>query len=72
MRSIPDPDGTPVISAVWDTLPVDVREGLDLIALKISRIVTGEPEYLDNWDDIGGYAKIVADRIRQSKGQWHG
>lgn len=48
----------------WGRLPFDVREALDLIALKISRIVTGDPEYLDNWDDIGGYAKIVADRIR--------
>jgi len=47
-----------------DRLPADVQEALDLIALKISRIVTGDPEYLDNWDDIGGYAKIVADRIR--------
>lgn len=51
----------------WNNLPMDVREGLDLIALKISRIATGDPEYLDNWDDIGGYAKIVADRIRRDK-----
>lgn len=63
MRNIPDPDNE---GSHWDDLPMDVREGLDLIALKISRIVTGSHEYLDNWDDIGGYAKIVADRIRRS------
>lgn len=63
LRSIPDPDND---GLQWGDLPLDVREGLDLIALKMSRIVTGEPEYLDNWDDIGGYAKIVADRIRRS------
>ena len=38
----------------WDELPPDAREGLDLIATKISRICTGDPEYLDNWDDIAG------------------
>lgn len=65
MRNIPDPDN---LGQRWEALPLDVREGLDLIALKISRIVTGDPEYLDNWDDIGGYAKIVADRIRKAKG----
>ena len=61
LRNIPDPNNE---GMRWENLPLDVREGLDLIALKMSRIVTGDPEYLDNWDDIGGYAKIVADRIR--------
>lgn len=61
LRNIPDPDNE---GLRWENLPLDVRESLDLIALKMSRIVTGDGEYLDNWDDIGGYAKIVADRIR--------
>lgn len=65
IRNIPNPDNEP---DPWGALPLDVREALDLIALKMSRIVTGEPEYLDNWDDIGGYAKIVADRIRRKQG----
>lgn len=60
MRKYSDPDG----NNPWEDLPDDVKEGLELIALKMSRIVTGDPEYLDNWDDIGGYARIVADRIR--------
>lgn len=64
MRNLPDPDN----ERRWDDLPLDVREGLDLIALKMSRIVTGDPEYLDNWDDIAGYATIVAKRIRAAKG----
>lgn len=50
---------------LWDQIPDDMREALDLIALKISRILTGnDPYYLDNWDDLAGYAKLVADRIR--------
>jgi hypothetical protein len=52
----------------WNNLDDDMKEALDLIALKISRILTGnEPDYLDNWDDISGYAKLVADRIRADK-----
>lgn len=52
----------------WDKLDVDEKEALDLIILKVSRIITGnDPHYIDNWDDIQGYAKIVADRLRQTK-----
>ena|SRR5712671_332838 len=52
----------------WCTLDVDEKEALDLIALKMSRIVTGnDPHYLDNWDDLQGYPRIVADRLRQTK-----
>lgn len=51
----------------WDLLPDDVKLGLDLIALKIARIVTGDHSHLDNYDDIAGYAKIVADRIRNER-----
>jgi hypothetical protein len=43
----------------------DQLEALDQIAAKISRIVTGDPDYVDNWDDIAGYAKLVADRLRR-------
>lgn len=64
MRNVPDPDNE---GRHWHRLPADVREALDLIALKISRIVTGDPEYLDNFDDIAGYATIVAKRIRGGK-----
>ena len=41
------------------------REALDLIALKISRIVTGNPSYEDNWHDIAGYAKLVENNINE-------
>lgn len=46
-----------------------MREGLDLIALKLSRILTGTADYVDNWDDIAGYAKRVADYIRDKDTQ---
>ena len=37
---------------------------LDMIAVKISRILTGNPSHLDSWLDIAGYAKLVADRLQ--------
>lgn len=50
---------------VWNNMQADQMEALDLIALKLSRILTGDPHYADNWVDIAGYAKLVADRIEK-------
>jgi hypothetical protein len=41
----------------------DQMIALDMIALKISRIVNGDAAHLDSWIDIAGYAKLVADRL---------
>lgn len=48
----------------WETLRPVHKEALDQMASKMSRIVTGDPEYQDNWDDIGGFAKITSDRCQ--------
>jgi len=42
----------------------DQMIALDMIALKISRIVNGNAAHLDSWVDIAGYAKLVADRLQ--------
>lgn len=42
----------------------DQKEALDMIQHKIGRIINGDPDYIDSWDDIVGYAKLVADRLR--------
>jgi len=47
----------------WDNLEYHQRESLDMIACKISRILNGDPNHLDSWVDIAGYATIVATRI---------
>ncbi len=46
------------------TLEDDQAEALDMICHKIGRIVNGDPDYIDSWDDIAGYARLVADRLR--------
>jgi hypothetical protein len=42
----------------------DQLQALDMIATKISRIVHGNPNHLDSWIDIAGYAQLVADRLQ--------
>jgi hypothetical protein len=42
----------------------DQREALDMIASKIARIVNGDPDHVDSWIDIAGYATLVADRLQ--------
>jgi hypothetical protein len=38
------------------------REALDVIALKISRVLSGRPYESDHWADIAGYARL-AERV---------
>lgn len=38
-------------------------EALDMFCHKIGRIIAGDPNIHDHWDDIGGYAKITSERI---------
>lgn len=36
-------------------------EALQMIALKLSRILSGQANYKDHWDDIAGYAKLASE-----------
>lgn len=47
----------------WEAMEVDMEDALTMIAVKISRILNGDPFYSDNWHDIAGYATLVADRL---------
>lgn len=42
------------------------RHSLYLIAIKIGRILSGNPNLPDHWDDIAGYAKLVSDRLQHA------
>ena len=48
----------------WEKLAPDQKSALEMIAVKISRILKGDPKYADNWHDIVGYAKLVDDRLQ--------
>lgn len=47
----------------WDRLNDMQVEALDMIAHKIGRILAGDPNYKDHWDDLAGYARLVAQRL---------
>jgi hypothetical protein len=44
-------------------LAPDQQEALDMICHKIGRIINGDPDYADSWQDIAGYAQLVANRL---------
>jgi hypothetical protein len=50
----------------WSILTDMQRESLDMIAMKIARVLSGNPAYADHWDDITGYARLVAVSLRES------
>ena len=35
------------------------KEAMEMILLKVARISIGDPNHIDSWHDIGGYAKLV-------------
>ena len=41
------------------------QEALEMICHKMARIVNGDPDYRDNWDDIAGYATLVSDELKR-------
>ena len=47
----------------WETLSFDAAEALDMIQHKIARILNGDPNYIDSWTDIIGYARLVEKRL---------
>ena len=48
----------------WHKLPEDMKESLEMIALKMARILNGDPFYDDHWRDLSGYAQLVLNRIK--------
>lgn len=47
----------------WSALSSVQRQALTQISSKISRILSGDNNYADNWIDIQGYAKLAQDRL---------
>ena len=46
------------------SLAFDQREAIDMIIHKLGRIINGNPDKVDHWVDIAGYATLVADRLQ--------
>lgn len=51
----------------WKRMKVDQREAVEMIATKLSRILYGDPNYIDSWHDIAGYATLIEKALRDSE-----
>lgn len=51
-------------SPQWSTMPSVHREALDMMASKLSRILSGQSEVADHWQDIAGYATLALGACR--------
>jgi len=49
----------------WERMDAHEKQAIEVIADKLARILNGDPHYHDNWHDIQGYAKLVADTLVQ-------
>lgn len=47
----------------WSYLTAVQKEALDVIAHKIGRILAGDPNLKDHWDDIAGYSMLSAKEL---------
>ena len=47
----------------WAALSDAQKESLQMIAVKIARILSGDRNNIDSWKDIAGYAKLVSDTL---------
>jgi len=43
----------------WPGLRLEHREALDMIACKMSRVLSGDGDHYDHWRDIAGYATLA-------------
>lgn len=53
----------------WTVLTSSMQEALDMIAHKIGRVLSGNPEHLDHWRDIAGYATLIERQLETVRGR---
>lgn len=53
----------------WENLTSVQRESLEMIVHKIGRILAGNPNHRDHYDDIAGYARLVSQRLSPEAAQ---
>ena len=56
------------LESLQKELEDDQQEALDMIFHKIGRIINGDPDYIDSWHDIAGYARLIEDRLSHQEG----
>ena len=46
----------------WNRLSDAQRDALEMLAVKQGRILCGDPDFQDHWDDLEGYARLGGGR----------
>ena len=54
-------------SSGWDHLGNEQAEALEMIAMKIARILSGNSNFADHWEDIEGYARLVSNELERER-----
>lgn len=54
-----------VFAPSWSELEPYQKEALEMTQHKIARILSGDPRYVDSWQDIIGYITLVLERIEE-------
>lgn len=44
-------------------LDPDMMYAIEMIVVKLSRVINGDARHADSWHDIAGYSQLVADRL---------
>ena len=42
----------------WDKMNDGQKEALEMVSVKLARILSGDKDFRDHWDDIVGYAQL--------------
>ena len=50
----------------WHALSASQKESLEMICHKIARVLNGDPDYVDNWTDIAGYAVLIESELKKA------
>ena len=50
----------------WQHMNDGQKEALEMIAVKLARLLNGNPQFPDHWDDISGYGKLGANSIERT------
>lgn len=46
----------------WEKLSCEQKEVLEMVAHKIGRIMSGDPNFHDHWQDASGYFQLAANK----------
>lgn len=51
----------------WAKMPLTHKESVDMIASKLARILSGDFDEEDHWQDVAGYAILIVNQIKKAK-----